>query len=469
MLLSVNDTYMIIANPVDYSILDIVPITSVREIEKTIEKASSVYSHWRRYTVKERIKYIRPFLSKLLVHRDELVDLVIKETGKTKQEAKQEINDTVCSLRYHLSHAEQFLADEMSCSDKGNNYTVIKEPKGVVAIITPCNSALLELEIAVIPCLLSGNVVVYKPSENAILLCRFAVELLNEQLPTGVLGIVCGDGETGKKMIGKKFDFFYYVGAVRVDLYHTIVNHFVGSVTHMGGSSPAIIFEDVEITDSLASDICNNRFYICGQTCNSINRLFVHESLYDKVVEAIVRFVRKIRIGDPHAEETQMGCICSRASVDILKTYVDDAIKKGAITDFCGRNYYNNHSNFFPPVILLNTTKDMLVRKEPNFGPLLPIIPFHDDSEVLQMANETDYGLAAYIFTNNKERQLFFCEELQCSRIFINTIEMGTSKYTLDVPFGVRKLSGEGYNNGKYIFDEFTRYKSFVEKVRVRN
>ena len=305
--------------------------------------------------------------------------------------------------------------------------------------------------------MLSGNTVVFKHSEECPLCGKFLENIFVKNLPIGVFNEVYGNGEVGKILVSQDINMIAFTGSTKAgkSLYKTAGEKFIKATMELGGSAPGIIFEDADI-DLTVQNVCSYRLLNTGQACDGLKRLIVHESVFDEVVNKICLIFNSKKIGNAIDPKTELGPLVAKRQLDLLVSQVMDAKEKGATIVTGGNNSENKlNGSFFEPTVLTGVTKDMKVWTEEVFGPVLPIVKFKTEEEAVELANDTTYGLGAYIYTLDKERSDRISKLLKTGLVSINGVN-----YILPFnPFGGYKNSGFGREHGKYGFHEVTQIK----------
>jgi len=446
-------------NPAEnYEVIGQVEVSSKSEIRKATEFARKATKEWGSLDIKKRVGLIKPIVSHILKRKEEFSKLITQELGKTINHARAEVDGVVEDIEYFLEHAPKYLADEIFAKENTEQNIIHREPWGVAAVITPWNFPLMMPEWGVIPNLLCGNTVVLKPSEETPLVGqRFAELIFNLNLPVGVFNIVQGPGIVGEQLVDSEVDLIWFTGSNKVgqEIFAKAGKKFIKALMELGGSSPTIIFKDVDINDKLITDICSGRFKNCGQTCSAIKRLFVHKDNFVKTVQMLVEKVESLKMGNPISEDIDIGCLVSERQLNLLEEQIADAVSKKAKVECGGKKPKGLSGPYYFPTILTNITNDMRVTKEEVFGPVLPVVPFSDEDEVIEMANDTEYGLSAEVYSKDECRARRVANQIQAGRVSINS-PRGSGP---NCPFGGYKKSGMGREFGKWGFEELTQMK----------
>jgi len=450
---------LISTNPAkNYQSVGEIEISTPSDVKEAVEKAKAVKKEWNELGVVERVKLLKPIISLLLEQKEEIANLITNEVGKTILEARCEVDDTIEDIKHYLEDGLIYLAEEVFQENDSKKNIVQKEPWGVSAVIAPWNWPLEMSEWGIIPNLISGNPVVFKPSEESPLVGQKFADLISKlNLPEGVFNIIQGASDVGEKLIDSDINLVWFTGSTRVGqkVFAKAGKKFIKSIMELGGSSPTLVFDDVKIDDALINNIYFGRFTNCGQACSAIKRLFVQENIFDEVVEKLVAKVKSIKVGDPLDENIGIGSLVAERQLILLEEQVKDALNKGAKIECGGKKPENLLGAYYLPTVLTNVSFDMKVLKEEVFGPALPVIPFKTEEEVIKMANNTEYGLSAEVYTQDIERARRVANQIQAGRVTINT-PRGSG---LNCPFGGYKKSGMGREHGKWGFNELTQVK----------
>lgn len=449
---------LVSTNPADnYSVVGKVTISDLVEISEKVRKAKDVKTAWKELGVKKRVKLLRPICEEFAKRGEELAQLITKETGKPITQSRDEVKGYVGDFEWFLNNAESALTDEVTYEDKDSIHKIVYEPFGVAGVITPWNFPFGMAVWGIIPNLLVGNTVVFKISEECPLVGKLMEKVfLNHKLPKGVFAEVYGAGEAGRQLSESDINLIWFTGSTKVgkSLYKTAADKFIKVVLEMGGSNPCIVFEDANIAKA-SEAIYASRFQNCGQVCNSVKRLIVHESIADKIISQLKKLIESKQVGNPKDEKTDIGSLVAKRQLDLLKEQVDDAISKGARTIVQLQISNDLKGAFYPPTVLDDITKDMRVWKEEVFGPVLSLITFQTEQEAVKLANDTIYGLGSKVFSKDMARA-----QRVASRIEAGTVEInGISRWLSCNPFGGYKNSGMGREHGAIGFRELCQIK----------
>lgn len=449
---------LISTNPArNYEPIGSVAISTLSEIKQKVAMAQKAKTSWKEFGVTKRIELLKPLLNEFMQRKEELALLITKEIGKPIAESLDDIAWDEDYFKSFLENGEKYLADQITFEDSKSIHKIIYEPIGVTAVITPWNFPFDIFLWAVIPNLIAGNTVVFKHSEECPLTGKFIEEIMNKShLPKGVFSEVYGDGKVGEQLANQNVNLIWFTGSTKVGkrLYGIAGRKFIKAVLEMGGSNPAIVFPDVDV-DEIIEKLYIKRFLNCGQVCDAVKRLIVHESIFDQVVKKLKAFVETKVVGDPQNKNADIGSLAAKRQLDLLETQVEDAIEKGAKIITGGKRPEKLKGAYYLPTILTNVKRNMRVWKEEVFGPVLSIIPFKTEREAIELANNTDYGLGAQIYSKDKNRALEIASKINAGAIDINE----GNHWIPCNPFGGYKNSGMGREHGEHGFRELTQLK----------
>lgn len=447
-------------NPHDQSVVSEVKISRKQEFEKAVTKARKAFGLWRTLPVVERVKYIKKFRTKVAKNKDKIARLTTLEMGKPIQQSLDDVDWELEFIDYYIEKGPKYLADETVYKKGKEHFRVTYEPYGVCACIAPWNFPLSMANSGVTPALVAGNTVILKPSEHTSLSQKVVIDLLQESgVPDGVANLLIGGGEAGKMLIDEPIDLVWFTGSTKVgqDIYEKCGKKFIKALLEMGGSSPGIIFADADL-DLTMDNLYWARFLNCGQVCTVIKRLFVEKPIYKKVVNLFVEKLKTVKVGDPMDKDTDIGPLVSQKQLKVLKEQVADAISKGARVEIGGKQPAARElrkGNYFEPTVLTSVKPNMRVLTEEVFGPVLPIVPFETEEEAIELANKTEYGLSAEVYTTDLEKGERVAKQIEAGTVAINTDNF----FKPECPFGGYKKSGMGREYGEIGMKEFSQVK----------
>ncbi|QGZ66709.1 NAD-dependent succinate-semialdehyde dehydrogenase [Paraburkholderia acidisoli] len=447
-----------VVNPSTGAHLARVPNMGAAETRAAIEAAHRALPGWRATTAKERARLLRAWFDLVMAHQDELATLMTREQGKPLAEARGEIAYAASFIEWFAEQAKRVDGDVIPGTHPDQRLLVTREPIGVCAAITPWNfpSAMITRKVA--PALAAGCTIVVKPA-NETPLSALALAALAQQagIPAGVVNVVTGKSrEIGLEMTSnplvKKLTF---TGSTEVGrLLMRQCSDTVKKVSlELGGNAPFIVFDDADLDAALEGALLS-KYRNAGQTCVCANRFYVHDSLYAAFCERFAARVAALQVGDGFAAGVNIGPLingAARAKVDQL---VRDALSQGARV-LTGGAPHARGGNFYAPTVLADAKPGMAVLSEEIFGPVAPIVRFASDSEVVQLANDSIYGLAAYFYSRDIGRIWRVAEQLEYGIVGINTGLISNEV----APFGGVKQSGVGREGSKYGIDDYLALK----------
>ena len=447
---------LISTNPAkNYEIIGEVDISTDEEIREKVELANKAKLAWKELGIKGRVELLKPICEEFKRRKEQLQLLETKEMGKPTAEAN--LDGFLEEFEWFLDNGEKSLFDEITHEDEKSIHKIVYEPYGVAAVITPWHFPTGMFIWGTIPNLVAGNTVVFKISEECPLIGKLIEEIMNSKnLPKGVFSEVYGDGSVGQKLAESDVNLIWFTGSTKVGklLYKIAAEKFIKVVLEMGGSSPAVLFEDIDVRDVIP-EIYVERFRNCGQVCDAIKRLIVHESIFDKVVDSFKQEISKKIVGDPSSDKTQISSLVAKRQLDLLEDQVKDAIKKGARVIIGGKRPENLSGAFYEPTILTNIKKDMRVWNEEVFGPVLPVVSFKTEEEAINLANDTSYGLGSRVYSKDLDRAKRVASRIKAGTVEINHV----SRWLSCNPFGGFKDSGMGREHGIPGFRELCQIK----------
>lgn len=450
--------FLISRNPGDnFEEIGRVAVTRKEDIAKKIEQAQVAKKAWKLMTLDGRLKILKKLPEKVRKHKTQLATLVSKEMGMPISQSLADLTDAMGFWDWYLEHAEEYLEPQVIEEGGGKKLVVMREPIGLVAVISPWNFPVSNFVWSCAQNLIAGNVVIYKPSEEVPLVAQLLEKIIEEcDWPLGVLSVVHGTAEEGKYLVEQNIDMLGFTGSTQIGkkLYETAGKKFIKALLEMGGSAPGLVFEDAHINSTVES-IFDNRFTNCGQMCDALKRLLVHENIADKVIEKLVQHVEAKVVGNPLDKQTDIGPLISLKQLEILESQVADAISKGAEIVCGGKRPERLKGAYYLPTILRKITRDMRVWKEEVFGPVLPIMTFKDEEEAIALANDTDYGLGSYVYSGDIETAWRMAQKIEAGMVSIN----GQGYVSECSPFGGYKQSGMGRTHGRYGFEDVTQVK----------
>ena len=441
----------------------IIPEASENDVNKAVNSAYDAYSkgEWSQITPTQRGKYLRK-LGDLLAEKSEFLGKIESiDTGKLLKETKWQAKYIAEYFHYYAGLADKIEGSTLPI-DKPDMYAFnIREPLGVVAAIVPWNSQLFLVAVKIGPALAAGNTVVLKASEHAsAAMLEFGKVIEEAGFPAGVVNIISGHGDPCGKCLTthplvSRISFTGGPSTAR----HVIKNsaeNFAEVSLELGGKSPFIVFDDADIESAVNGSIAGI-FGASGQSCVAGSRLYLHESIADEFLEKMVSLASSIKIGDPLLEETQMGPLATLGQIELIESEISKAKEQGAEILHGGKKAkISNDGWFYEPTIVDCKDQKIKIVDTELFGPVLSVLRFKSEAEVIELANDTKYGLAAGIFTNSSARSLRMTKALKAGIVWVNTYRVVSPI----APFGGYKDSGYGRESGMQAIYDYTRIKT---------
>lgn len=450
---------LISTNPSDnYAVLGEVDISSQSDIDAAVAKAREAFAIWSNMDLDERIAAVRSFVAVAKRHSAEIQEIIAKETGRPIATlGAGHVEYTFFYLEAFCDMAPTALAPVETARKGNERQEVHREPRGVIAAICPWNYPFLNVAWQCGQALISGNTFVYKNSDENPLFAKLLAELFAESdIPDGVFNVIYGGDDVGRALIESDVDMISFTGssAAGREIAQVAARKQIPFLGEMGGSSPCIVFEDAEL-DEIIDTIFWGRFFHSGQICAAIKRLIVHESQFDEMVQRLSAKAENARMGNALDPETELGPLVSEKQVQAIAAQIDDSIGAGAKLITGGKRPDGLQGAYYEPTILTHITSDMRVWNEETFGPALPIVSFATEEEAIALANDTEYGLTAYVMTKDADRFARVAKALRSGSVVQN---QGTYDDPQS-PFGGYKRSGMGRTNGELGFHEATQPK----------
>lgn len=447
----------------NYEVLGEVEVSTKKEIKETLKKAKKAFLSWSEMSLDKRCKCIDTFLDISKKRSEEIAELVAKETGRPIASARANVVGGIEYFEAYINMAKKYLSPQVTFETKTEIHKVYHEPRGVVASICPWNYPYMNVAWQCGQALIAGNVIVYKNSEENPLFAKLLFEMIKKSdIPEDVFNILYGNGKTGDLLIHQDIDMISFTGSTKVgqSLAKIAAEKFIPIVMELGGSSPLVLFEDVNVTDELIAYIAGRRFKNAGQACDAVKRLIVHKNKFHEVVEKFTHHVSGLSVGNALDENTEIGPLVAKRQLDLIEAQVNDAVKKGAKIMTGGMKPKNLKGAYYLPTILTNISKNMRVWNEETFGPVLPVVPFSTEQEAVKLANDTEYGLTAHVMTNDKARFDRVAAQIKAGSIGQNQVGF----WSPENPFGGFKKSGMGRLHGPWGFHDFTQMKVVSEE-----
>ncbi|MEC7816446.1 MAG: NAD-dependent succinate-semialdehyde dehydrogenase [Pseudomonadota bacterium] len=438
-----------------------VPDMDAVDARLAVEAANAAWANWRRRTAKDRATVLRRWYDLMMANQEDLARLMTAEQGKPLAESRGEVAYGASFVEWFAEEGKRAYGDVIPGHGEDKRIVVFKQPIGVVAAITPWNFPVAMITRKVAPALAAGCPVIVKPAEDTPL-SALALAYLAEQagVPPGLINVVTcakpnaaaiGEELTTNPTVRK----VSFTGSTPVG--KLLMKQAAGTVKkvslELGGNAPFIVFDDADL-DAAVAGVMASKYRNTGQTCVCANRIYVQTDVYDAFVEKLAVAVKNLRVGAGLQGETHQGPLINQAAMEKVQRHIADATQKGASIALGGKPHELG-GTFFEPTILTDVTQDMLVASEETFGPVAPLFRFDTEEQAIAMANDSEFGLAAYFYSNNLQRVWRVAEALESGMIGINDGIISTEA----APFGGVKESGLGREGSHYGLDEFMELK----------
>jgi len=447
-----------IRNPANGDLLGSVPNMGAAEARRAIDAAHAAISTWTKKTAGERARLMRKWFDLMMANQEDLAIIMTAEQGKPLPESRGEIAYAASFIEWFAEEGKRVYGDVIPGHQADKRILVLRQPIGVVAAITPWNFPAAMITRKAGPALGAGCPIVIKPAPQTPFSALAMAELAQRAgIPDGVINVVTGDavaigGEfTGNDKVRK----LSFTGSTQVG--KLLMSQCAGQVKkvalELGGNAPFLVLEDADL-DAAVTGAIQSKYRNTGQTCVCANRFIVHSKVYDAFAEKLAAAVRNLRVGDGLKGETDQGPLIDGKALAKVQSHVSDALAKGATLVTGGRQHALG-GTFYEPTVLTHVNANMMLAREETFGPVAPLFKVEDDADAIRLANATEFGLAAYVYTRDLARSWRVTEALEYGIVGLNTGLISTEV----APFGGVKESGIGREGSKYGILEFTELK----------
>ena len=447
------------SNPATGEVLREFDCASAEDVNVAVERARAAQISWAKTPVAVRIRMLRSFQRALHSRKDEVAALISAEAGKPQVEALlTEVMVILDAAGFCMREAKRFMRPQKVAHGnpimKAKKAYLTRIPYGVMAIVSPWNYPFSIPASEVMAALVTGNAVVLKPSEFTPLCALKLKELFDATgLPSDLFQVVIGDGQTGAALTQAKIDKIIFTGSVATGkrIAQSAAARLIPVVLELGGKDPMIVLEDTDLEVATSAAIWG-AFMNAGQTCLSVERCYVHRSIFDPFVARCLEKAKALHIGPGSDPQTDVGPLISQQQLRIVESQLNDAVAQGAQVLLGGRRLPELGANFYTPTILTGIDHSMKLMREETFGPLLPIIPFENNDEAVQMANDSDFGLAAIVWTRDRKAGEAIAARLHAGTVMVNDVI--TCFGISEAPHGGVKQSGIGRTHGRQGLEE---------------
>ncbi|MDO9186699.1 MAG: aldehyde dehydrogenase family protein [Bacteroidia bacterium] len=450
---------MNIINPATEEIITTLKEDTLESIERKFTLLREGQEAWNEVALKERIIIIQRFAELLKANIENGAGILTSEVGKPLQQSRNEINGACNRIKWLTENAEKYLADDYMSVDTGMTEKIVYEPLGVICNISAWNYPYLVGVNVFVPALLAGNSVMYKPSEFSSLTGVEIEKLLKQAgVPEKAFQLVIGAREVGEILLHLPFNGYFFTGSYKTGqyIYEKTAHKMVPCQLELGGKDPLYVADDVTDIKNIAAGTADGAFYNNGQSCCAVERIYVHENVYDQYVDEFVKEVKGFKLGSPLEEGTYIGPLTRKAQLDFVETQVQDAVAKGAKV-VAGGKRFGAKGYFFEPTVLVNVNHEMSLMRDESFGPIIGIMKVKDDTEAIKMMQDTEYGLTAAVYSASKERAEKILSKIDAGTGYWNCCD----RVSAALPWSGRKHSGFGATLSHAGLRAFTNPKAY--------
>lgn len=449
---------MKVINPATEEIVKEVPEDNPKSLREKFSRLRASQAGWAAVALERRVEILKRFSALLDTESEKLAAVLTTEVGKPLQQSRNELNGARARIQWLTDHAEEYLREETMTEGAALRESIVYEPLGVVCNISAWNYPYLVGTNVFVPALLAGNAVMYKPSEYATLTGLEIERLMHAAgVPADVFICAVGAKEVGEELLALAFDGYFFTGSYRTGqfIYETVSRKMVPCQCELGGKDPLYVADDIADIKSVAAATADGAFYNNGQSCCAVERIYVHEKVYDDYVREFVTEVKNYKMGSPTEAGVYLGPLTRKDQLTVMERQVAEAIKGGAVLH-CGGKRREGKGYYFEPTVLTGVTNQMQVMQEESFGPVIGIMKVKDDGEAVQRMAETEYGLTASVYSSDEQRALAILRQLNTGTGYWNCCD----RVSAAVPWSGRQHSGFGTTLSHAGIRAFTKPKA---------
>jgi acyl-CoA reductase-like NAD-dependent aldehyde dehydrogenase len=450
---------MRIINPATEEVIKEVIEDTESTLQLKYKSLRAALTEWQGQPLNDRVRCLIRFSELLKTNIEELSQVLTSEVGKPLQQSRNEVNGAITRINWLTSNAEKYLSDEIMHTDENLTERISYEPLGVVCNISAWNYPYLVGINVFVPALIAGNTVLYKPSEHSTLTGLEIQKLLYASgVPSDAFQVAIGAKDVGELLLNLPFDGYFFTGSYKTGkhIYDRVSSKMVPCQLELGGKDPLYVSDDNADIKSVAAATADGAFYNNGQSCCAVERIYVHEKVYDKYVDEFVKEVKSFKIGKPTEDGVYIGPLCRKAQVEFLQGQVNDAIKKGGVVA-AGGHAIHGQGYFFEPTVILNATHSMDVVRDESFGPIIAIMKVKDDEEAVKLMQDTEYGLTAAVYSSSQRRAEEILKRINAGTGYWNCCD----RVSAALPWSGRNHSGFGATLSHVGLRAFTRPKAY--------
>ncbi len=447
-------------NPATGAVLTEVAADNAQAVKAKYERARAAQPKWAAAPMRKRLAAIRKFRELLAERQPELAQTLTQEVGKPIRQARNELHGLQGRIDFFLAATQRALRDERVYADQDGKLEerIGHLPLGVIANISAWNYPYFVGGNVIVPALAAGNAVLYKPSEFATLTGLHIADLLHAAgIPKDVFIPVIGDGKSGAALLRQPVDGVFFTGSYGTGarIAASTGRRMIKTQLELGGKDPIYVADDVDV-QATAAAVADGAFYNTGQSCCSVERVYVHERIYDEFVAAFVAEVRTFKVGDPLAETTYIGAITRKPQLSVLQKQVADAKRKGARLLLGGKTI-KGPGNWFAPTVFADVDHSMQLMRDESFGPIIGLQAVADDDAAIDLMNDSEYGLTAGVYSADEKRAKKILKQVNAGTVYLNCCDRVSPR----LPWSGVKHSGIGLTLSTYGIQTFTRPKAW--------
>lgn len=450
---------MQIINPATEEIIRDIAEDTKESVGDKFRLLKAAQAGWHSVPLQQRVEVLKSFSSLLEQHIEALASVLTSEVGKPLQQSRNEVNGARARIKWLTENAEKYLSEETMTVDKDLEEKIAYEPLGVVCNISAWNYPYLVGVNVFVPALLAGNAVMYKPSEYATLTGLEIEKLLKQAgVPRDIFHVAIGGRNTGEYLLDLPFDGYFFTGSYKTGkyIYEKVAPKMVPCQCELGGKDPLYVADDIADIKSVAAATADGAFYNNGQSCCAVERIYVHEKIYDRYVDEFVKEVSTWKKGSPTEKGVYIGPLTRKDQLVVLDNQITEAVQKGA-TVIAGGNRISGKGYYFEPTVIINANHYMSVMREESFGPVIGIMKVKDDNEAVTLMNDTDYGLTASVYSSSQDRARNILRQVNSGTGYWNCCD----RVSAAVPWSGRKHSGFGSTLSHAGLRAFTKPKAY--------
>ena len=448
-----------IINPATEDVIAELNEDTKQSLQNKFELLKAAQRSWQQKPLPERIAIIEKFSALLEENMEKLASVLTSEVGKPLQQSRNEINGGRARIKWLTENSDKYLSNEIMSHQKGMEERISYEPLGVICNISAWNYPYLVGINVFVPALLAGNAVMYKPSEHSSLTGLEIEKLLKKAgVPENIFHLAIGAGSIGELLLELSFDGYFFTGSYKTGkyIYEKLAQKMIPVQCEMGGKDPLYVADDIEDIKKVAAGTADGAFYNNGQSCCAVERIYVHEKVYDQYIDEFVKEVKSWKAGLPNEEGIYIGPLSRNEQLNLLETQVTDALNKGA-TILTGGQKINGKGYFFEPTVLVNVNHTMAVMKDESFGPVIGIMKVKSDEEAIQLMQDTEYGLTAAVYSADKRKAENILKQINAGTGYWNCCD----RVSASLPWSGRKHSGFGLTLSHAGLRVFTKPKAY--------